>query len=382
SLPSDTKVARLLAIPTPLPSPLSPWSSPLPQIPSPPLPVSPPLLVSPLPLPASPTYPLGYRAAMIRLRAETPSTSHPLPLPPPIVLPHTRSSVAMMRDAAPSTYILAPRSGILPSETPPSGTPPLLRIPLPTPSLPFLFPSTDCILGVSEVTLPSQKRLCIALGLRFEVGKSLSAPTVRLTGGFRSDYGFVGTLDDEIRRDPKREVGYRITNTWDEMVEDMPRTPAATDVAALTLQSQQGPASGPARPKIPEEAENGTIKNHQINTNHNNRPTTSVTDEQLKRLIDQGVTDALAARNADRSRNGKDCHDSGTGVRRQAPLARECIYPDFMKYKPLYFKGTEGVVELTQWFERMEIMFRISNCSVENQIKFSTCNLLGRALTW
>ncbi|GKE30561.1 hypothetical protein Tco_1445945 [Tanacetum coccineum] len=35
---SDTEVARLLAIPTPPPSPLSSWSSPLPQIPYPPLP--------------------------------------------------------------------------------------------------------------------------------------------------------------------------------------------------------------------------------------------------------------------------------------------------------------------------------------------------------
>ncbi|GJU00343.1 hypothetical protein Tco_1110681 [Tanacetum coccineum] len=78
-------------------------------------------------------------------------------------------------------------------------------------------------------------------------------------------------------------------------------------------------------------------------------PTTYVTDEQLKRLIDQGVTDALAARDANRSRNGKDIHDSGTGVTRQAPIAHECIYPDFMKCKPLYFKGTEGVVELTQY---------------------------------
>ncbi|GKA36050.1 reverse transcriptase domain-containing protein [Tanacetum coccineum] len=53
-----------------------------------------------------------------------------------------------------------------------------------------------------------------------------------------------------------------------------------------------------------------------------------------------------------------------------------------MKCQPLYFKGTEGVVELTQWFERMETVFRISNCSVENQIKFSTCTLLAGALTW
>ncbi|GJT21008.1 putative reverse transcriptase domain-containing protein [Tanacetum coccineum] len=110
--------------------------------------------------------------------------------------------------------------------------------------------------------------------------------------------------------------------------------------------------------------------------------TTSVTNAQLKALIDQGVADALAARDADRSMNGDDSHNSGTGVRRQAPPARECTYPDFMKCKPLYFKGTEGVVELTQWFERMETVFRISNCSVENQIKFSTCTLLGSALTW
>ncbi|GJZ65256.1 hypothetical protein Tco_0621952 [Tanacetum coccineum] len=85
-------------------------------------------------------------------------------------------------------------------------------------------------------------------------------------------------------------------------------------------------------------------------------PTTSVTDEQLKRLIGQGVADTLVGSEATRSGNGEDSHDSGIGI--------------------------EGVVELTQWFERMEIVFRISNCIVENQIKFATCTLLGSALTW
>nr|GEX97408.1 putative reverse transcriptase domain-containing protein [Tanacetum cinerariifolium] len=69
--------------------------APADSIPPPPVHLSPPLPVSSPPLPASPTYPLGYRAAMIRLRAKTSSTSHP---PPPIVLPHTRASVAMLRD--------------------------------------------------------------------------------------------------------------------------------------------------------------------------------------------------------------------------------------------------------------------------------------------
>nr|GEX37701.1 hypothetical protein [Tanacetum cinerariifolium] len=84
--------------------------------------------------------------------------------------------------------------------------------------------------------------------------------------------------------------------------------------------------------------------------------TTSVTDAQLAALIEQGVARALAACDADRNTNGDDSHNS-----------RTC---------------TEGVVELTQWFEKMETVFRISNCSVENQIKFFTCILLGSALTW
>ncbi|GJR67765.1 putative reverse transcriptase domain-containing protein [Tanacetum coccineum] len=82
--------------------------------------------------------------------------------------------------------------------------------------------------------------------------------------------------------------------------------------------------------------------------------TTNVTNAQLQAMINQGVNAALAAR--DSTRNGTDSHSSGTGVRGSERVARECTYQDFMKCKPLYFKGTEGVVELTQWFERMECL--------------------------
>ncbi|GJU30190.1 hypothetical protein Tco_1173779 [Tanacetum coccineum] len=206
SLPSDTEIARLFAIPTPPPSPLSTWSSPLPHIPSPPLPpilsplpVSslPPLPLAPPPLHVSPTYLLGYRAAMIQLRAEAPSTSHS-PLPH-IILSHTRADT--------------PPSGTLPS-----GTPPLLPIPLPTSSPPLHLLSTDRRADRPEVTLPPRKRLGIALSLRYEVGESSSAPTARPPGGFRVDYGFVATMDREITQDLERDVGYGITDTWNEML--------------------------------------------------------------------------------------------------------------------------------------------------------------------
>ncbi|GJV59795.1 hypothetical protein Tco_1465895 [Tanacetum coccineum] len=44
--------------------------------------------------------------------------------------------------------------------------------------------------------------------------------------------------------------------------------------------------------------------------------------------------------------------------------------------------GTEGVVVLSLWFEKMESVFHISNHVVENQVKFATCTFLGNALTW
>ncbi|GJV64996.1 hypothetical protein Tco_1475824 [Tanacetum coccineum] len=149
---SDAEVARLLAISTPLSSPLSPWSSPLPQIPSPPLPVSLPLpvsslvpVLSPSP-PASPVRPLGYRAAMIQLRAEAVSTSHSLPLRPPIILYHTRPAALSLR------------------------------------TTPLHLLSTDRREDRPEVTLSPRKRLGIALGPVYEVGESSSA-AARPAGG-------------------------------------------------------------------------------------------------------------------------------------------------------------------------------------------------------
>ncbi|GJR68969.1 hypothetical protein Tco_0015034 [Tanacetum coccineum] len=115
------------------------------------------------------------------MRAEAASTSHSLPLPPPFILSPTRPN-------APSLEI-----------------PPPLPILVPTSSPPLLLPSASRREDRLEVTLPPRKRLGIALGPGYEVGESSSAAAARPTGGLRADYGFVATMDREIRRDPERE---------------------------------------------------------------------------------------------------------------------------------------------------------------------------------
>nr|GEZ67132.1 reverse transcriptase domain-containing protein [Tanacetum cinerariifolium] len=112
------------------------------------------------------------------------------------------------------------------------------------------------------------------------------------------------------------------------------------------------------------------------------KTTTPMTDVAIKQLIAQGVANALAEHEANRnSRNGDDSHDLGSGGRRQVPTAREYTYSDFLKCQPFNFKVSEGFVGMTQWFEKMESLVHISNCTVECQIKFATCTLLGSALT-
>ncbi|GJX72925.1 putative reverse transcriptase domain-containing protein [Tanacetum coccineum] len=59
-----------------------------------------------------------------------------------------------------------------------------------------------------------------------------------------------------------------------------------------------------------------------------------------------------------------------------------CTYMTFMKCNPHTFKGTEGAVGLCQWFEKLEFVFRISDCREKDKVKFETATLQGRALTW
>nr|GFA27741.1 hypothetical protein [Tanacetum cinerariifolium] len=272
SLPSGSEIARLMAIHTPPPSPISPLSSSLPQIPSPPLPLlSPP--------PTDPTYeeePLGYR---------------------------------LFRD-----------------------------------------------------------RRFYAHTARLMKGEARASPD-------RIFQTTVGTQLEEIRE--LRSGHRKLQAQFIRVLTALKSYQTQLTVALGRIQILEI-ARVPAQPE--KMAPKRTFRANPATTT--TTTTTSMTDAQLEALIEQGVARALAACDADINTNGNDSHNSRTGAKRTERVTRECTYPDFMKCKPLNFKGTEGVVELTQWFENMETMFRISNCSVENQIKFSTCTLLGSALTW
>ncbi|GKE37223.1 hypothetical protein Tco_1460628 [Tanacetum coccineum] len=171
-LPPEEEVERLLALPTPPPSPLISLSPPTAEeclarcLAAPVLPSSPlPRLPHPYGSLNHVRAPPGFRAAMGRLRASS-------PLPPPI-----------------------PAS--LPLPSPP--LPPLLSSPLPPLPDSLFIPPVDRREDIPEDELPPRKRLCLSTpASRYEVGES-STVVPRPTGGHRVDYGFIGTMEAEAR---------------------------------------------------------------------------------------------------------------------------------------------------------------------------------------
>nr|GEU68167.1 putative reverse transcriptase domain-containing protein [Tanacetum cinerariifolium] len=116
-----------------------------------------------------------------------------------------------------------------------------------------------------------------------------------------------------------------------------------------------------------------------------------MTQDVISWLMDKRVAEALEAYDAARNpktktkiegeqqddnveANGNNGNDNGNGNenpnmnnRGVLPVTRECTYQDIVKCQPLNFKGTEGVVGLTHWFEKIETVFHISNCPQKYQ---------------
>ncbi|GJT12973.1 hypothetical protein Tco_0860015 [Tanacetum coccineum] len=155
SLPPEAEVERLLAMPTPPPSP--------------PISLSPPSV--------------GERLA----RCMAPSAhSSPPPVPSPL-LPSSGCPTQIQ------TLRIASTQALVNAVTAALPSPPLPPLP---PSL-YVPPPVDHMDDIPESELPPRKRSCLStLGPRYEVGESF---TTRPTKGRGIDYGFVSTVDAEAR---------------------------------------------------------------------------------------------------------------------------------------------------------------------------------------
>nr|GEY74599.1 hypothetical protein [Tanacetum cinerariifolium] len=184
SHPPEVEVERLLAMPTPPPSPLTSLSPPS----------------------------AGDRLAKC--------TAPPVLSPPPI------PSLLLPSSGCPTqiqTLRLASAQALIDAVTATLPSPPLPPLPPPL----YIPPHVDRRDDIPKTDLPPRKRLCLfALGFRYEIGESFIA---RPTRGRGIDYGFVSTLDAEARRQGIGKVGYGIRDTWVDSAE------VVSEIAPMTL---------------------------------------------------------------------------------------------------------------------------------------------------
>ncbi|GJW44614.1 hypothetical protein Tco_0073413 [Tanacetum coccineum] len=215
----------------------------------------------------------------------------PTPPLPPLFLSlrirplHTRAAIAQMRATAPSTY-----HSLLPS-----GTPPLLPIPLPA-------PSTSCRADILEADTPPRKRLLLTTPRpSYEVGQSSAAAAARQPGptiAHRVDHSRVDTMET-------RALEARVTVLETEVRRHEWQRQAADDLVVQHIMRTQALEAG-AR----------------VDTLEDTATTTTVTEAQLQALIDQGVAATMAEAKASRVRNGYNSNGSGPGP---AQVVRECL---------------------------------------------------------
>ncbi|GKE32535.1 putative reverse transcriptase domain-containing protein, partial [Tanacetum coccineum] len=105
--------------------------------------------------------------------------------------------------------------------------------------------------------------------------------------------------------------------------------------------------------------------------------------KSVKRLVEKRV--AKAIEEYEKSRANLDSAGSSggnTGNAGGTVNVQGCSHKTFMNGKPHSFNGTEGVVGLRRWIEKVEQVFEICKCTEEDKVMFAASTFEGRALTW
>ncbi|GJW86940.1 hypothetical protein Tco_0162280 [Tanacetum coccineum] len=79
--------------------------------------------------------------------------------------------------------------------------------------------------------------------------------------------------------------------------------------------------------------------------------TPTMTQAAIRQLVADSVATALEAQAATMANTD---NTNGNTRPREAPVARQCSYKEFMSCQPSNFKGSEGAIGLIRWFEQTE----------------------------
>nr|GEU60778.1 reverse transcriptase domain-containing protein [Tanacetum cinerariifolium] len=221
-----------------------------------------------------------------------------------------------------------------------------------------LLPTTFHRTNIPEADMPPQKKAYLTTSAPgFKIRESSTAGAARQ----------LGPTESVLRRCKVEQAGNRITDTWDAIVDKMMEIATTTlegvneRVTELDTTDRQRTDEFEARFK--DAQFDRALLRARVNALFRDRPDHHRTAILIDRepmysreacafSMDRKARDpepqegpteagsscvaaALAERDADRSKNGDNNNDSGTGGRREMTTLRECSYTDFLKCQPM-----------------------------------------------
>ncbi|GJS88946.1 putative reverse transcriptase domain-containing protein [Tanacetum coccineum] len=103
----------------------------------------------------------------------------------------------------------------------------------------------------------------------------------------------------------------------------------------------------------------------------------------VKRLVERRVAKAIEEYEKSRANlDGAGSSGGNNGNAGRTVNVQGCSHKTFLNGKPHSFKGTEGVVGLRRWIEKVEQVFETGKCAEEDKVMFAASTFEGRALTW
>nr|GFA96238.1 reverse transcriptase domain-containing protein [Tanacetum cinerariifolium] len=219
-----------------------------------------------------------------------------------------------------------------------------------------------------------------------EAGES---STTRPTGGQGTDYGFVSTVDFEARRQGIRDVGYGIRDTWIDPAEAVPA------IAPTTVEEVNTRVVGLAELHEHdihlEDAQDGRSRiSQRVNKNSQQVDLLMGDRMTLQETVWTVEEEAYAARVAwnhsirlsQETYQELQTHHDHVDMRQEMSDIQKELISQREQLRRERQPGPDARFPDHQEIEKMESVFNISGCDVENQVKFATCTLLDATLTW
>ncbi|KAD2393253.1 hypothetical protein E3N88_40230 [Mikania micrantha] len=114
----------------------------------------------------------------------------------------------------------------------------------------------------------------------------------------------------------------------------------------------------------------------------------SMSPADIEKLVEARIAAAIpgilarANSNSGNNNNNHNTNNSNTTDPETSNARKGCTYKHFMSCKPKDYYGNDGAIGLLKWIDKIQAVFRISECLETHKVRYAANSFQGKALNW